>query len=61
MLGAIAIVLVPLPLIVGAVLAGQLIDAAGYRIIGPFCLVILALGVALMTQVRPQLRTRAAS
>ncbi len=47
--------------IAGPILAGRLIDATNYRMIWPFCLVFLALAIALMTQVRPRLRTRTAS
>ena len=46
--------------IVGPILAGP-IDATSYRMIWPFCLVFLALALALMTQVRPQRQTRTAS
>jgi maltose/moltooligosaccharide transporter len=38
----------------GPILAGRLIDSTSYRIIWPFCLVFLALAIALMTQVRPR-------
>jgi MFS family permease len=40
--------------ITGPILAGRLIDSTSYRIIWPFCLVFLALAIALMTQVRPR-------
>jgi MFS family permease len=40
--------------IAGPILAGRLIDSTSYRIIWPFCLVFLALAIALMTQVRPR-------
>ena len=40
--------------ITGPILAGRLIDSTGYRIIWPFCLVFLALAMALMTRVRPR-------
>jgi len=43
--------------ITGPILAGRLIDSTSYRIIWPFCLIFLALALALvlMTQVRPRL------
>jgi MFS family permease len=47
--------------IVGPILAGRLIDSTSYRVIWPFCLTFLGLAIALMTQVRPQRRTRPAS
>jgi maltose/moltooligosaccharide transporter len=47
--------------IVGPILAGRLIDSTSYRVIWPFCLAFLGLAIALMTQVRPQRRTRPAS
>ena len=40
--------------ITGPILAGRLIDSTSYRIIWPFCLVFLALAIALITQVRPR-------
>ncbi len=40
--------------ITGPILVGRLIDSTSYRIIWPFCLLFLAVAMALMTQVRPQ-------